>query len=138
MPVYGEKNNMRFCVAVADNIGWGITVATNTDSAVREAAINLVKFATNDVENATKKVEDGAVTGPVVQSLYQKPIEDFGTLATQKMFILEKYKNVDVIDAYLPQEINGVLFTAVKDMVQNVKTATEAAQYVQTAYEAML
>ena len=137
MPVYGEKNNMRFCVAVADNIGWGITVATNTDSAVREAAINLVKFATN-VENATKKVEDGAVTGPVVQSLYQKPIEEFGTLATQKMFILEKYKNVDVIDAYLPQEINGVLFTAVKDMVQNDKTATEVAQYVQTAYEAML
>lgn len=137
MPVYGEKNNMRFCVAVADNIGWGITVATNTDSAVREAAINLVKFATN-VENATKKVEDGAVTGPVVQSLYQKPIEDFGTLATQKMFILEKYKNVDVIDAYLPQKINDVLFTAVKDMVQNGKTATEAAQYVQTAYDAML
>ena len=89
MPVYGEKNNMRFCVAAVDNIGWGITVATNTDSAVREAAINLVKFATN-VENATKKVEDGAVTGPVVQSLYQKPIEEFGTLATQKMFILEK------------------------------------------------
>ena len=137
MPVYGEKNNMRFCVAVADNIGWGITVATNTDSAVREAAINLVKFATN-VENATKKVEDGAVTGPVVQSLYKKPIKDFGTLATQKMFILEKYKNVDVIDAYLPQKINDVLFTAVKDMVQNGKTATEAAQYVQTAYEAML
>ena len=137
MPVYGEKNNMRFCVAVADNIGWGITVATNTDSAVREAAINLVKFATN-VENATKKVEAGAVTGPVVQSLYKKPIKDFGTLATQKMFILEKYKNVDVIDAYLPQKINDVLFTAVKDMVQNGKTATEAAQYVQTAYEAML
>ena len=136
MPVYGEKNNMRFCVAAADNIGWGITVATNTDSAVREAAINLVKFATN-VENATKKVEDGAVTGPVVQSLYQKPIEEFGTLATQKMFILEKYKNVDVIDAYLPQEINDVLFNAVKDMVQNGKTATEAAQDVQTAYKAM-
>ena len=54
------------------------------------------------------------------------------------MFILEKYKNVDVIDAYLPQKINDVLFTAVKDMVQNGKTATEAAQYVQTAYEAML
>lgn len=137
MPVYGEKNNMRFCVAAADNIGWGITVATNTDSAVREAAINLVKFATN-VENATKKVEDGAVTGPVVQSLYKKPIEEFGTLATQKMFILEKYKNVDVIDAYLPQEINDVLFNAVKDMVQNGKTAKEAAQYVQTAYDAML
>ena len=137
MPVYGEKNNMRFCVAAADNIGWGITVATNSDPAVREAAINLVKFATN-VENATKKVEAGAVTGPVVQSLYQKPIEEFGTLATQKMFILEKYKNVDVIDAYLPQEINGVLFTAVKDMVQKGKTATEAAQDVQTAYEAML
>lgn len=137
MPVYGEKNNMRFCVAAADNIGWGITVATNTDSAVREAAINLVKFATN-VENATKKVEAGAVTGPVVQSLYNKPIEEFGTLATQKMFILEKYKNVDVIDAYLPQEINDVLFNAVKDMVQNGKTATEAAQDVQTAYEAML
>ena len=136
MPVYGEKNNMRFCVAAADNIGWGITVATNTDSAVREAAINLVKFATN-VENATRKVEDGAVTGPVVQSLYQKPIEEFGTLATQKMFILEKYKNVDVIDAYLPQEINGVLFNAVKDMIQNDKTATEVAQDVQTAYEAM-
>ena len=136
MPVYGEKNNMRFCVAAADNIGWGITVATNTDSAVREAAINLVKFATN-VENATKKVEDGGVTGPVVQSLYQKTIEEFGTLATQKMFILEKYKNVDVIDAYLPQEINDVLFNAVKDMVQNGKTATEAAQDVQTAYEAM-
>ena len=136
MPVYGEKNNMRFCVAAVDNIGWGITVATNTDSAVREAAINLVKFATN-VENATKKVEDGAVTGPVVQSLYQKPIEEFGTLATQKMFILEKYKNVDVIDAYLPQEINGVLFNAVKDMVQNGKTATAVAQDVQTAYDAM-
>ena len=53
------------------------------------------------------------------------------------MFILEKYKNVDVIDAYLPQEINDVLFNAVKDMVQNGKTATEAAQDVQTAYEAM-
>ena len=72
-----------------------------------------------------------------MQSLYKKPIEEFGTLATQKMFILEKYKNVDVIDAYLPQEINDVLFNAVKDMVQNGKTATEAAQDVQTAYKAM-
>lgn len=137
MPVYGEKNNMRFCVAAADNNGWGITVATNADSAVREAALNFIEIA-NTEANAAKRVEDGAVTGPVVQSLYNKPIEEFGTLATQKMFILEKYKNVDVIDAYLPQEINDVLFNAVKEMVQNVKTATEAAQDVQTAYEAML
>lgn len=137
MPVYGEKNNMRFCVAVADNNGWGITVATNTDSAVREAALNFIEIA-NTEANAAKRVEDGGITGPVVQSLYKKPIEEFGTLATQKMFILEKYKNVDVIDAYLPQEINDVLFNAVKDMVQNGKTATEAAQYVQTAYKAML
>ena len=137
MPVYGEKNNMRFCVAAVDNIGWGITVATNKDSAVREAALNFIEIA-NTVANAAKRVDDGGITGPVVQSLYKKPIEEFGTLATQKMFILEKYKNVDVIDAYLPQEINGVLFYAVKDMVQNGKTATEAAQDVQTAYEAML
>ena len=46
-------------------------------------------------------------------------------------------KNLDVIDAYLPQEINDVLFNAVKDMVLNGKTATEAAQDVQTAYDAM-
>ncbi|MBO5137599.1 MAG: extracellular solute-binding protein [Spirochaetaceae bacterium] len=136
MPVYGEKNNMRFCVAAVDNIGWGITVATDTDSAVREAALNFIEIA-NTEANAAKRVDDGGITGPVVQSLYQKPIEEFGTLATQKMFILEKYKNVDVIDAYLPQEINDVLFTAVKDMVQNGKTATEAAKDVQTAYEAM-
>lgn len=136
MPVYGEKNNMRFCVAAVDNIGWGITVATNTDSAVREAALNFIEIA-NSEANAAKRVDDGGITGPVVQSLYQKPIEEFGTLATQKMFILEKYKNVDVIDAYLPQEINDVLFKAVKDMVQNGKTATAVAQDVQTAYEAM-
>lgn len=136
MPVYGEKNNMRNCVAAADNIGWGITVAATKDNAVREAALNFIEIA-NTEANAAKRVEDGGITGPVVQSLYQKPIEEFGTLATQKMFILEKFKNVDVIDAYLPQEINEVLFTAVKDMVQNGKTATDAAKYVQTEYDAM-
>ena len=136
LPVHGEKNNMRFCVSAAAANGYGITSAAVTDDSIKDAAIKFIEFA-NREEFIINNLDNGSLTGPIVQSLYNKSVDEFGTLVAQKMFILEKYKNVDVVDSYLPDEINGVLFTAVKGMVQNGKTATEVAQDVQTAYEAM-
>lgn len=126
----GEDPKMAGSVAAAISVGYGITKKGASNPATLEAAINFLKFFHSPKATA-RRLNDGTIVAPILKN-FELP-ESLPYLGKVKIDLAGNTSLIsDVLDAYLPGEVNNALNTGMQNITIGQATAEEIAKEIET------
>lgn len=124
----GEKGTPG-SVAAAIQVGYGLTKKGAENAAVRDAALQFIRYFYSH-EETTQRLRDGAIVAPILKNF--KVPEDLPTIVKQKVILAQSAPVTDVIDAFLSGAANDELNTGMQKIVSGQATAREVANKVES------
>lgn len=124
IPIYHNRAIWPFVTAyaarAARHVGNAAVVAHDARSLIRGAALNLSNMENLEVASGLPWIDDGAMSGPVVNSMRQLwSVAGYLSMVHQTIFGLELETDGFSVNPFLPGELADALFPGVKTVVLN-------------------